>query len=184
MEITSFESSAGLVTLHMRDMPNTAQSHNTDVYIAGESQVGVGARPAISLTKQEIVFKPKNDAKKGKISVMIGDLTAESAEDYTPPTEGLPDNQRPVVQSISQQTAAAGERRFIRGQNLGDVTNVSLYNGSGYYACTGITANNDSVQFTVPLNAPASQALLPVYIKTRKIPVLTRTPVSLRIVEH
>lgn len=181
MEITRFEVAADLmVTLYMREMPKEVKSHNTSVYIAGNPQ----GNPAIYFTAQRIVFKANSDAVKGKIAVMSGDLTAESAEDYKPPAEELPVNQRPLVQSISQQTAAPGERRTLRGQNLGDVDGVALFTGAKYHTCTGIVANNDSVQFGVPLSAPASERLLPVFIRTHTYPALTRTPVSLRIVER
>lgn len=179
MEITRFEVAGDLmVTLHMGGMPQDAKSSNTTVYIAGDPQ----GKPAIYFTDQRVVFKAKADAVKGKISVMIGDLTAESAEDFTPPAENVPEDQLPVVESISQSTAAPGERRNLRGRNLGKVTAVALFLGNGYVVCTGIAAGEQFVAFTVPPDTLESETQRPVFIRTSSNYALTRTPVSLKIV--
>jgi hypothetical protein len=125
MEITSFEAADDfMVTLHMSGMPQEASRTNTTVYIAGAPQ----GTPAIYFSEQRIVFKANTNAEKGRISVFIGDVTAESTTDYTPPAEE-PEGEQPVVNSISQTTAYPGARRTLRGEKLGKVNGVALFTG-------------------------------------------------------
>src|SRR5688572_5436839 len=87
MEITSFDVTHDhMVKLHMTDMPQMGvRPSNTKIFIGG---VPVGD-PELTIKgkEQEIEFFAGSSTQSGKISVMVsmenGELTAESAEDYT-----------------------------------------------------------------------------------------------------